>query len=113
MFAIVFLVSFVMFILGSSELRTGLLNWKKDAASPAMGFVYFIISTITFFVIALWWSAMATDSALGTLGFFWSAMALTAASMAIACVCLIVLSTVGNKQNDDGGRLEVREETFG
>jgi hypothetical protein len=44
------------------------------------------------------------------LGLFWTAMAWSSASMAVACVCLVLLATVGNKQNDDGGRLEVREE---
>ena len=112
MFAIVFVTGFVMFILGCSELRSGALNWKHDAVSPAMGVVYFFISTLVFLVVALWWTGMATDAALGTLGMFWYGLAWTSAVMAVACVCLVFVSTVGNKQNDDDQKLSIQEESY-
>lgn len=110
MFSFTFIVAFILFLLACLEFKNGCLGWKTDAVSPAMGFVYSLISAILFFVISLWWTAMATDAALSSLGMFWTALAWTASALAFACICLILLATVGNKQNDDGGRLSIRDE---
>jgi hypothetical protein len=108
MFAFVIILCFVFFIFGLGELREVFRGKDKSSAAPAMGTIYFFSCTVFWFVIAMWWPAMATDEALGTLGFLWFGFGLISFALAWACVGFLIIRS-GNKE--EGSRLEVREES--
>jgi hypothetical protein len=107
MFAFVAILGLVFYIFGFSELREVFRGKDKTTAAPAMGTIYFFICTVIWFVLAMWWPAMATDVALGTLGYLWLGFALTGFALAWACVGFIIIRS-GNK--DEKSKLEIREE---
>jgi hypothetical protein len=103
MFILTFMIGFVFLILGFFDLKSALS--KKDMP-PALGFVYFLISMVVWFAMAMWWSAMATDAALASLGWLWFGFAWACVALAIACAVLIFKASAGKS----GGKLEIREE---
>lgn len=102
MFTLTFMIGFVFTMLGFNELKEALT--KKN--SPALGFVYFLISIAVWFVMAMYWPAIATDAALGSLGLLWFGFAWACVALDIACAVLIFKASV----KDTGGKLEIREE---
>jgi hypothetical protein len=107
MFTLVAVLGFVFYIFGFSELREVFRGKDKSTAAPAMGTIYFFFCTMFWFVLAMWWPAMATDEALGTLGFLWFGFGLVSFALAWACVGFIIIRS-GHKE--ERGRLEIREE---
>lgn len=107
MFAVTFIIPFVFTILGFSELREVFRGKDKSTAPPAMGTIYFLVCTLFWFVLAMWWPAMATDVALGTLGWVWYAFALLSLSFVITCIGFIFKASL-NK--DEQSHLEIQEE---
>jgi len=107
MLAFTFLLGFIFFIFGFSELREIFRNKEKNLAAPAMGFIYFIICFIFWLVLGIYWPAMATDAALGTLGWIWYAFALISFSLAIACAGFVLYLSAHKPEQS---RLEIQEE---
>ena len=107
MFAFTFLLGFIFFVFGFTELREIFRGKEKNMAAPAMGFIYFIICFIFWLVLGAYWPAMATDSALGTLGWIWYAFALMSFSLAIACVGFVLYLSAHKPEQS---HLEVQEE---
>jgi hypothetical protein len=107
MFAFVLVLGFLLFILGFSELREIFRGKDKSMAAPAMGTIYFFVCTILWFVIAMYWPAMATDAALGVLGYLWYGFGLISFALAWACVGFIALRST---HKEESSRLEIQEE---
>ena len=107
MFTLTFIVGFIFFIFGFSELREMFSAKEKNMVAPAMGTIYFFICTLFWFVLAMYWPAIATDAALSTLGWVWEAFALLSASLGIACIGFSLYSSVSKPM---GSRLEIQEE---
>ena len=107
MFAITFLVGFFFFIFGFTELREIFRGKERNMAAPGMGAIYFFICFIFWLVLGMYWPAMATDAALGTLGWIWYAFALISFSLAIGCVGFVLYLSV---QKPSQSRLEIQEE---
>jgi hypothetical protein len=107
MFAFTFIIPFVFYILGFSELREIFRGKEKGMAAPAMGTIYFFICTLFWFVLAMYWPAMATDAALGTLGWVWYAFALLSFAFVITCIGFILKMAVHKPEQS---RLEIQEE---
>jgi hypothetical protein len=107
MFCFLSIIGIVAQILGFSELREIFRGKDKTVASPAMGAIYFFIGTILWFILAMYWSAMATDEALGTLGYLWYGFGLMNFSLIWACIGFLAIRA--NKREDQS-RLEIREE---
>jgi hypothetical protein len=107
MFAFSFLISFVFFIFGFNELREVFRAKEKNMAAPAMGMIYFFISTLFWFVLGMYWPAMATDAALATLGWVWLAFGLISVGCAIACIGLMLYVSAQKPQQS---KLEIQEE---
>jgi hypothetical protein len=107
MFAFAFIIPFVFFLLGFSELREIFRGKDKGMAAPAMGTIYFFICTLFWFVLAMYWPAMATDASLATLGWVWYAFALLSLSFVITCIGFILYSSFHKPEES---RLEIREE---
>jgi hypothetical protein len=107
MFAFTAIISTLFLVFGFSELREIFRGKDKSTAAPAMGTIYFFICTLLWFVLAMWWPAMATDAALGTLGILWLGFGFVSFALAWACVGFIIVRS-GNK--DERSKLEIREE---
>jgi signal transduction histidine kinase len=107
MFAFTFILGFIFFIFGFGELREIFRAKEKGMAAPAMGTIYFFICTIFWLVLGMYWPAMATDAALGTLGWVWIGFALISASLAIACIGFILHASIQKPQES---KLEIQEE---
>lgn len=85
MFAFTFMIGFVFTIFGFSELKTAIT--KKE--TPFLGFIYFIVSMLVWFVIAIYWVVVATDPALAALSWLWYGLGGTSLTCAMACVGFI------------------------
>jgi uncharacterized membrane protein len=107
MFSFVFVLGFITLILGFSELREIFRGKDKSMAAPAMGTVYFFFCFILWFVLAMYWPAMATDQALATLGTMWMGVAWISFVLAWACVGDIALKSA---HKDEKSKLEIQEE---
>lgn len=106
MFVLTFMTGFVFTLLGFIDLKEAVT--KKD--TPALGFIYFIVAMLVWFVMAMYWPAMATDAALASLGMLWFGFAWVCVALAMACVGL-VLKGVVKKPVDS--KLEICEEQRG
>jgi hypothetical protein len=107
MFAFVTILGVLTQILGFGELREIFRGKDKTVAAPAMGTIYFFIGTILWFVLAMWWPAMATDEALGTLGFFWYGFGLMNFAFIWACIGFLAIRA---NRKEEHSSLEIREE---
>ena len=58
MFSLTFVVGFIFFIFGFSELREIFRGKEKNMAAPAMGTIYFLICFLFWLVLGLYWPAM-------------------------------------------------------
>ena len=107
MFAFVVMLGFIFLVLGFNELKGTLEeNQKGTPATPAMGTIYFVISMILWFVLSMYWGAMATDSALATLSYLWDGFAIM--SMAFFWVCVGYILK-GSFKATPKSKFEVRE----
>jgi hypothetical protein len=107
MFAFTFIIPFVFYILGFSELREIFRGKEKGLAAPAMGTIYFFICFLFWLALGMWWPAMATDAALATLGWVWYAFALLSFSFVVTCIGFILYHAVQKPQES---KLEIQEE---
>ncbi len=104
MFIFTFLFGLIFTLLGFFDLKGALT--KKE--TPYLGFVYFIVSMIIWFAMAIYWTAMATDLALASLGWLWYGFAGISLACAFACLGYILKASV--KVEPEGAKLEIREE---
>jgi hypothetical protein len=106
MFSFVLILGFVFLIFGLNEFRESIIG-KKVMASSTLGFIYFLLCTIIWFILAMYWPAMATDAALGTLGLLWFGFAWVSLGFAFACIGFMLKASF---EKDKGGKLQITEE---
>jgi hypothetical protein len=102
MFAFTFLMGFVFSLLGLFELKAAL----EDKEAPAIGFFFCICSTVLWFIIGLFWPALATNEMFVALGWFWLGLAFIFMVASFTCVFYMLKFAVSKT----GGGLEIREE---
>jgi uncharacterized membrane protein len=103
MFVLTFLFGFVFTLLGFFDLKETVT--KKD--TPALGFVYFIVGMLVWFVMAMYWPAMATDAALASLGWLWFGLAWVCVACAMACVGFILKAGI----KSENGKLSIQQSS--
>lgn len=109
MFSFVLMIGFVFLILGFNELKETLEERRKGTpATPAMGMIYFIIAMIVWFVLAMYWAAMATDPALATMAYLWDGFAVMSLGMFWVCLGYVLKDSL--TPSNTQGTLEIREE---
>ncbi len=107
MFAFIFMLGFVLFLLGFFELKTAFQ--RHDSTSSGLGFIYFLIAMALWFILSAYWAATATDPALATLSWLWFGFAWVSLVLALTCIAIILKASV-NKVDNRGLEITERED---
>ncbi len=103
MFSFTFLMGFVFSLLGLFELKHAL----NDKEAPAIGFILCILSTVVWFIMGLFWPAVATTEMFVPLGWLWYGFGLIFMFATLTCVFYIAKYGVSGKET---GGLTIQEE---
>ncbi len=103
MFSFTFLMSFIFSLLGLYELKSAL----NDKEAPAIGFFFCLCSTILWFIIGLFWPAVATNEMFVPMGWLWYGFSMIFTTVSLVCIFYILKYAVSGK---DTGGLVIREE---
>ena len=94
-----FAVGLIFFIMGLAELKKTFQ--EKDAASPTMGFIYFLIGVAVYFPLSLWWFASVDDPVTVNWGWLWFGFGWLSFALALTCI-VFVFKASANKSKDGG-----------